>query len=375
MARLVIPTTPNDGEALLVSAALQIRGNVCDIWYTSDYPQAMGHTIKFQGATEIQLNSRFNGPDSWAYDTCWLRDLYPPTVDTALVHPEDRDFLIRTHRQYYYGHWNLLADRQVKGSPHFWVNSLEAARRAESKPLQLHLARAAGFRVPETIISNDPDEIRLFVASSPTGCVRKSLVPHEWYEGTQCISNKTTRVSASNLPKDSVLALHAEIYQREVQKESEIRAVFFGDTSFALRMRPLPSVSCQTVDWRILHHRSIASHDIFQLPEQLHQQCRNLMRRLGIVSASFDFMVDHNHDLYFAELNQGGLFLWMEGSGLPVLPAFIDFLLAQDPDFKWSSSDSSCLAASDVRASATFKELCDLEISHLIPPRQVAFGT
>ena len=40
-----------------------------------------------------------------------------------------------------------------------WVSDPEATRRAENKLVQLVAAKAAGFRVPRTLVSNDPAEM------------------------------------------------------------------------------------------------------------------------------------------------------------------------------------------------------------------------
>lgn len=45
-----------------------------------------------------------------------------------------------------------------------WLNHPADIARAEYKPLQLAQARAAGLRVPDTLITNDPEEAQRFAA-------------------------------------------------------------------------------------------------------------------------------------------------------------------------------------------------------------------
>ncbi|MFB7739947.1 MvdC/MvdD family ATP grasp protein [Streptomyces sp. NPDC056112] len=58
-----------------------------------------------------------------------------------------------------------------------WVNHPTAMARAEYKPVQLAAARACGLRIPPTLITNRPQEVRAFAAQGrrtgdlQTGCL------------------------------------------------------------------------------------------------------------------------------------------------------------------------------------------------------------
>jgi hypothetical protein len=47
----------------------------------------------------------------------------------------------------------------------YWVNDIEARERALLKSPQLTAAKSCGLAIPETLFSNDPDDIRRFYAS------------------------------------------------------------------------------------------------------------------------------------------------------------------------------------------------------------------
>ena len=265
-------------------------------------------------------------------------------------------------------HPTLLSDSA------FWVNDLEAARRAESKALQLHIARLAGFSTPETIISNDPIEIRSFLRSHLNNVIRKSLMMHFWNEGDLSVTNKTSHICESDLPSDRVLALTAEIYQVEVKKSAEIRVFFMGNTYFALRIDPGKEKADRFVDWRVYHFPGLATVEPISLPSDVVECCKKMMKMLGVVTGSFDLLVDQTGSYIFAELNQGGMFLWMEDYGLPVLQAFTEFLIARDPDFVWDHSQSPDISSAKVQQTQEFKQLIQNENSHLIPLRQMENG-
>ena len=110
------------------------------------------------------------------------------------------------------------------------------------------LARLCGFDVPETIVSNDPAAIRAFIARLEPDVVRKSLAPHFWRENDDSCTNGTSRVASTDLPSDRILSVHAEIYQRAIEKSAEVRVVFFGGTCFALKIEPGAKAG-RFIDW------------------------------------------------------------------------------------------------------------------------------
>jgi hypothetical protein len=72
------------------------------------------------------------------------------------------------------------------------------------------------------------------------------------------------------------------------------------------------------------------------LPAVERERCFALMERLGIVFGCFDFIVTPEGEHVFLEVNEMGQFLFVEEyTGLPLLDAFCDFLIAADPGFTY----------------------------------------
>src|SRR5262249_59401847 len=51
----------------------------------------------------------------------------------------------------------------------------ESLRRAPHQPRQLQLARAAGLEIPRTLITNDPQAVRLFANTCRNGVIAKMV--------------------------------------------------------------------------------------------------------------------------------------------------------------------------------------------------------
>ena len=68
--------------------------------------------------------------------------------------------------------------------------------------------------------------------------------------------------------------------------------------------------------------------------------CRALLRRLGLVFGCIDFIVTPEGEYVFLEVNQMGQFLWVELANpeFPLLQAFAEFLVSQDPEFRFRSA-------------------------------------
>ena len=87
-------------------------------------------------------------------DSIWLRRWYQPLASPDL-HPADTRFSQAESGEFMRGTLHMLDEK-----PRFWVNPLQAKLRADRKPVQLLNAHAAGLRIPRTLLSNDPAQIR-----------------------------------------------------------------------------------------------------------------------------------------------------------------------------------------------------------------------
>jgi hypothetical protein len=354
---ILIFTRCGDLHAVAVHAALESKGQSSFLWYSSDYPQHQQQTISLS-QNEFALNVTGDRRETLIdgrLKTFWFRRAYPPLPDYEKLHPDDHAY-VRKASSDYHAALRALIDHPVGGlQAPLWVNRPHYAMSAESKPLQLKLAAELGWRIPATIITNDPAEIRAFVERLGGRAVHKSLGSYWWQEQEAIAIARASLVSADGLPSDSVLSQTAEIYQEPITKQYEVRAFFFGRSYMAIRIDP-GERGTKHVDWRVFHQPRRADVQHYTLPAEIEQLCFKLLEALNIVSGSFDLFIDDKGEFVFSEINQSGQFIWLEDFDLPVLDAFTEFLISGDPHFEWRPN-ALPLRAHAVYESAPLKAL------------------
>mgnify|MGYP005841018231 CR=1 FL=1 len=331
-SRILITTEPRDVHAIAVALGLARLGQEASLWYGADLPLAL--STSFRLSDDMPVSWRASGPDlAFAdpqFDTVWYRRHNVPFVGDR-VHPEDRDFADKELRLFDRAVWTQIA-RDA-----FWVNPVAQFDVANSKLRQLTIARAAGFAIPDTLMSNDPAAIRRFVGEKATdGVVYKTFFPSRWElaDGGRAFL-PTTEIAADALPEDDVLRLTPGIFQAKVPKAYEIRVTVMGRECVAARIESQKSESARG-DWRFDLDGSVTLAAM-TLPEETREKCLGVMRDLGIVFGCFDLIVTPAGETVFLEVNEMGQFLWVETAlpHYPLLDMFCRFLIEARADFRY----------------------------------------
>lgn len=123
-----------------------------------------------------------------------------------------------------------------------YVNHPLRNHTAEHKPLQLAAAEQLGFTVPPTLISNDLDDIRAFIAEHDQ-VIYKALrwTPYRRADGTG-LTTWTEPVTADKV--DESVSVVPHLFQARVDKVADLRVVVVGDKVFPVR------IDSGLLDWR-----------------------------------------------------------------------------------------------------------------------------
>jgi glutathione synthase/RimK-type ligase-like ATP-grasp enzyme len=357
LLRILIPTYAGDIHAIAVAIALERKGHDPVLWYGADFPTRQRGSIKIsQHAHSWQVHGIELEEPAGPYDIVWFRRHTPAVLPHGL-YPTDRQVAEKSAEAFYQTLWQLAAPEA------FWVNPLGSNLRAGSKPLQLIEAKRVGFNIPATLVSNDPSEIRGFLAENKGNTVYKTFRPAHWKTRRGVAYLFAADVGVDDLPEDEMLQVSAGIYQQKISKAYEIRVTCFGDRAFAAKLYSQEN-ELGKADWR--RAMSTLRLESMILEEDVCQRCFALMRRLGIVFGCFDLIVTPDNEIYFLEVNPAGQFLWVEAGDpdILLLDAFSEFLIQKRMSFSWSPSSQSIRFA-EIRAEATErnKAAADLHVA------------
>lgn len=204
--------------------------------------------------------------------------------------------------------------RTLEGLSHLlpqarWMNPRPAAMRARSKVTQLEFAANAGLRVPPTLVTNDPDSVRKFVAAAPDGAIYKTL---SWFFTPPNWTIFTTKIGPDEVAgpsADAALRLAPGIFQHLVPKAYEVRVTVVDGEMYPVAIDSQAHPDAR-VDWRRVQHK--LNYETTELPQHVANGLRTLMDRLGIIYAAHDFIVTPDGEHIYLETNAAGQWLWLE---------------------------------------------------------------
>jgi len=186
------------------------------------------------------------------------------------------------------------------------LNRPSAAATNRSKPYQLELIAAAGFAVPDTLVTTDPDEVRTF-----------------WVEHATIIYKSVSGVR-------SIVAIFGPDDEDRIQDVStcptqfqkfidgvDYRVHVVGEEVFACR------VESAAVDYRypLEDHATTVLHPA-SIPDCVAARCVRMTKSFGLVLAGIDLRLDRDSKWWCFEVNTAPGFIWFEQqTGLPIAAA------------------------------------------------------
>ncbi len=218
---------------------------------------------------------------------------------------------------------------------------------AATKGLQLDAAVACGFRIPDTLITNDPMEVARFRAGQAAVLV-KHFTPHFWSSESerrawQCgpvVIDRNRRLDEAGI------RVCAAIYQAVVDKVCDLRVTVIGRRIFAVSIVRHDGIS--PLDWR---PASVHPGELVMEPHALDEGTQDsilqLMDRLDLRYGCIDLAIDRHGRMYFFEINTGGQFLFVDDHvpQLNLLGEMAGFLLAGALDYTPLPREVACLSA------------------------------
>ncbi|MGP3928040.1 ATP-grasp ribosomal peptide maturase [Streptomyces sp. 8N616] len=198
-----------------------------------------------------------------------------------------------------------------------YLSHPQAIARTEYKPAQLATACRAGFILPATLITSDPAEAKTFTAEQPT--IYKPLHAAAYEVDGEPAGIWAAPVAPGEI--DETVSRCAHLFQAQVPKVADVRAVVVGTEVFCARITAPPGV----VDWRA-EYRNL-SYEAVACPEEIKSALLQFLAAFGLRFGAFDFAVTADGTWWFLECNPNGQWAWLEAAAdLPIAAAIADLL-------------------------------------------------
>ncbi|WP_405646492.1 ATP-grasp ribosomal peptide maturase [Streptomyces sp. NBC_00019] len=203
-----------------------------------------------------------------------------------------------------------------------WLNHPLRDAAADYKPAQLAVAQRVGLTVPPTLVTNDPDRARQFIAAyGPVIAKTLRWTPYE-RDGVP-MTSWAEPVAIDEI--DDTLRSAPHLFQARVEKVADLRVLVVGRRVFAVR------IDSGLLDWRMDY--DALSYSVVNLPARLEGALLAVLDHFGLASGSFDLAQDGDGEFHWLELNPNGQWGWLEEkTGLEMSAAIADLLIRGELD-------------------------------------------
>ena len=191
------------------------------------------------------------------------------------------------------------------------INPRRAMLSNFSKPYQSRLIRKAGFNIPETIITNDPDKAGRFILDKSYAVIYKSI------SSERSIVKEIKQNDLDRLHEINILPTQ---FQRKIDGY-DVRVHVVDDKVFATK------IISQTTDYRYSHlYNDKPTIEEFTLPEPIERRCVDLTHNLGLVFSGIDLMITED-EAYCLEVNTSpGYSFFESNTGQRISKALAEYL-------------------------------------------------
>ena len=202
--------------------------------------------------------------------------------------------------------WCEICDARV-------VNRMAPMGSNSSKPYQAQLIRRYGFYVPDTLITNDPEQVLAF-REKHKRIIYKSI------SGVRSIVQTFEDADIARLPS---LRWCPTQFQQYVEGY-DVRVHVVADKVFATK------IDSNATDYRYARVQAGEAAELtaIDIPDNVAQGCINLAAGLGLAFAGIDLKFEPEGRVYCFEVNPSPGYSYFEAnSGQPIARAVADYLI------------------------------------------------
>jgi hypothetical protein len=231
----------------------------------------------------------------------WNRRIKPFTIDPIITDQTGRLFAWSETNEAVQGLWYAMSC--------FWMNHPTVDEASIRKITQHRVAHQLGLRIPDTLVTNGPDEAREFIERHrATGVIRKA------FRNIPQAPRETLKLGVDEIARLDSVRFAPVIFQEYIPLMLDLRVTVVDGEIFATSFR---SDQAHEVDYR----SGIGSAEVrpYTLPDDVSTRLLHLMDHFGLKYGAVDFRVTPQGEHVFFEVNPAGEYLFAsERTGQPI---------------------------------------------------------
>lgn len=211
-----------------------------------------------------------------------------------------------------------------------WMNFPSNDNNSLHKLWQLELASRLGLSIPETLITNRPDDVLKFYDHCDGQVIYKMISESSNFAIPR--SERPAGISTMPLRKKDLafidqVALAPHCFQKKIDKAYDLRVTVVGQRIFSIKIESQTGKG--KIDWR---HDYTVPMIAYELENHLSEKCLQLTKELGLNYGAIDLVRATTGEYFFLEINSAGQFLWAEDrTKLPISQAVAAVLAGVEP--------------------------------------------
>jgi len=267
------------------------------------YGPAREHRFCLEGAAPSPI-------DLGDVRSIWWRRPQPFAPDPGVTRRGDIAFIYSESAEAFDGLWQAVDV--------FWVNQPTRDLVASRKANQLRVAQQVGLEIPATLITNDPEQARAFIALRG-----HDRTIYKTFSATAADWRETRILRHGELPLLDSVRYAPVIFQEYIPARVDLRVTVVGEQLFPAAI--YSQETAYAVDFRM--DMANARIEPWLLPPEIEQALLRLMRVLGLSYGAIDMRLTEDDRYVFLEINPAGQWLFIqERTGQPITTALAALL-------------------------------------------------
>jgi glutathione synthase/RimK-type ligase-like ATP-grasp enzyme len=206
-----------------------------------------------------------------------------------------------------------------------WMNHPSANAGASRKLEQLSIATKLGIKIPDTLVTQEPHELRAFYTKHGGRLIVKPLSTGYIERGKEEADSLiyTNLLRRSDMDRLEELSVCPTLFQEFVEKDYDVRITVVDSELTAVKLVAKEADGKQRCDIRRNNMVDVSYLEI-DLPEQVASVIWKLMRNYCLRFAAIDMVVSGAGEWIFLEINPNGQWAWIDPeAGTDIAASFV----------------------------------------------------